>query len=298
METKKKSNILHAFLIGLIAAVVTLILNSVLTSFILIRSVVSGIVFNTIIGAIVFVLAGVIYCLAIAKKKMNVGALVLAAILTGLIKAIVTQVITNFIFRYLIMIFIEMQLPVNVLIIAFGFVLNVIFYFLGMAVFLSFCKEKPAFDYTAFSSTYTPSNGVAYNPGSETASSSTNQTGTSEINDDLMDKILMAVKPYLKAPITAVLCGKEEMTFIPDGKGGYDITGYVNSQNSYGAMVRTGFKVNAVNMSGTWQILSAKVGVREAMEAGKNFAAAWIIGIIVTLVTMAFFYFIISNSLF
>ena len=36
----------------------------------------------------------------------------------------------------------------------------------------------------------------------------------------------------------------------------------------------------------------------ESVRAGKNFAAAWIIGIIVTLVTMAFFYFIISNSLF
>ena len=117
-------------------------------------------------------------------------------------------------------------------------------------------------------------------------------------NDPFLYPILLAVRTQLKAPLTAVLCSKEEMTSRPDGQGGYIVEGYVNSHNSYGAYIRTDFTVTAHYNNGQWIITNPKVGVKQAKQMGKSYAFIWLIAIFGTLGLSLFFYLIYSLILF
>ena len=93
--------------------------------------------------------------------------------------------------------------------------------------------------------------------------------------DPLSVAILNAIRPSLKAPMTAVLCPKEQM-FITNVNGEYTIKGVVHSQNSYGAMIATDFSVKARLVNGTWVISNVSVGVQAAKTYTKNFVANYI----------------------
>ena len=58
----------------------------------------------------------------------------------------------------------------------------------------------------------------------------------------------------LKTPATAKFCPLEEMTVL-NNNGNYQISGYVDSQNSYGAMIRTPFTFNVKEENGTWKFV-------------------------------------------
>lgn len=51
------------------------------------------------------------------------------------------------------------------------------------------------------------------------------------------------VKQFLKAPSTAEVCPVDEMQITHLGNGEYMITGWVDAENSYGAMLRSDFIV-------------------------------------------------------
>lgn len=112
--------------------------------------------------------------------------------------------------------------------------------------------------------------------------------------DALSAAILNAIRPKLKAPITAVLCSIEEMT-ITQNHGEYEIQGYVNSQNSYGAMVATDFTVKAVYANNSWVITNSKIGVKLAKNFAKNFTASYIAFIIFGIVMSILLYFLFST---
>ncbi len=117
-------------------------------------------------------------------------------------------------------------------------------------------------------------------------------------NDPFLYPILLAVRPQLKAPLTAVLCSREEMSCTPDGLGGYLVNGYVSSHNSYGAYISTDFTVTANYQNGRWIISNPKVGVKQAKQMGKSYAFIWLIAIFGTLGLTLFFYLIYSLILF
>jgi hypothetical protein len=102
----------------------------------------------------------------------------------------------------------------------------------------------------------------------------------------------------LKAPATARFCALEEMTITINGDM-YIVSGYVDSQNSYGATVRTPFKVTVFKENETWKSadkfisMSASIGAQVVSHT----IIYWIIGIILSLASFAFFYFIISSQL-
>lgn len=91
------------------------------------------------------------------------------------------------------------------------------------------------------------------------------------------------VKNGLKAPTTAVFCKDYEL-LIKENKGIYYVSGWVDSQNSFGAMIRT--QINNFKISNVNGILIAKSNIR-SMAMCKllgNLALNYIIGIIITLV--------------
>lgn len=98
----------------------------------------------------------------------------------------------------------------------------------------------------------------------------------------------------LKAPLSAVFCPIEEMT-ITFENGVYVVSGYVDAQNSYGAMVRTPFKITVMNVGGVWKNANTFISsfTTAATSVGARMAIYWIFGIVMSLVLFGFFYFVI-----
>ena len=74
---------------------------------------------------------------------------------------------------------------------------------------------------------------------------------------------------------------------------------YVDSQNSYGATVRTPFKVTVFKENETWKSADKFISTSAFIGAQvvSHTIIYWIIGIILSLASFAFFYFIISSQL-
>lgn len=87
----------------------------------------------------------------------------------------------------------------------------------------------------------------------------------------------------LKSPATAQFCDLEEMTITKDN-GAYIISGYVDSQNSYGAMIRTPYKLTVFKENGTWK--NANKFISSSVKIGSSVVGLTIlytiIGIIIT----------------
>lgn len=67
-----------------------------------------------------------------------------------------------------------------------------------------------------------------------------------------------AVTRALKSPSTAVFQPINDMTIKP-AKGGYAIHGYVDSQNGFGATVRSRFNCGAVKSEKWWTLKSVNM---------------------------------------
>lgn len=59
------------------------------------------------------------------------------------------------------------------------------------------------------------------------------------------------VEKVLKAPSTADFCGYSDATIYPSGAG-YIVSGWVDAQNSYGAMIRSTFSVTLHQSGSNW----------------------------------------------
>lgn len=101
----------------------------------------------------------------------------------------------------------------------------------------------------------------------------------------------------LKAPATAKFPGFEEM--IVNGSGGhYSVSGFVDSQNSYGASIRSNYTYNVEKDSfGKWkctdQFVSTETQINNQMLG--NSIIWWILGILGTIITIAFSYWQMSS---
>ena len=96
------------------------------------------------------------------------------------------------------------------------------------------------------------------------------------------------VTNVLKAPSTAVFCKDYEL-LIKENKGTYYVSGWVDSQNSFGAMIRT--QINNFKILDVKGMLVAKSNIT-SMASFKllgNLTTNYIIAIIMTLVSFAIF---------
>ena len=92
----------------------------------------------------------------------------------------------------------------------------------------------------------------------------------------------------LKAPATAKFPGFDEMV-VNGSDGHYSVSGFVDSQNSYGASIRSNYTYNIEkDASGKWkctnQFIDTSTKINNQMLG--NTVIWWILGIIGTLITI------------
>ena len=79
---------------------------------------------------------------------------------------------------------------------------------------------------------------------SSSSSGSSSTTNTARHSDeDAFYCATLIVEDYLKAPSTAKFCKLSDATVTHLGNGEYMVTGWVDAENSYGAMIRSDFVV-------------------------------------------------------
>lgn len=93
----------------------------------------------------------------------------------------------------------------------------------------------------------------------------------------------------LKAPATAVFAELNEIS-ASKTQNGYTVSGFVDSQNSYGAMVRTQFTLNIYKDGGNWATTTT-FAAQTTGKVASRLLVYWIIGIVVTLLTSGILYF-------
>ena len=92
-------------------------------------------------------------------------------------------------------------------------------------------------------------NAENYNDSEKQESQTGDSTASQPVNTNRHDDILAAwcaediVKQFLKAPSTAEVCPMDDMQIRHLGNGEYMVTGWVDAENSYGAMLRSDFVV-------------------------------------------------------
>lgn len=90
----------------------------------------------------------------------------------------------------------------------------------------------------------------------------------------------------LKSPQSAVFPTADQFK-ISESDGVYRISAYVDSQNSYGASVRTPFIVNVKKENGEWSSVDKFISTEKTVAGSvlSHSVIYWILGIIGTLIT-------------
>lgn len=92
--------------------------------------------------------------------------------------------------------------------------------------------------------TQTSGHSSKYTPSSSSSSGSSSTINTARHSDeDAFYCATLIVEDYLKAPSTAKFCKLSDATVTHLGNGEYMVTGWVDAENSYGAMIRSDFVV-------------------------------------------------------
>ena len=100
----------------------------------------------------------------------------------------------------------------------------------------------------------------------------------------------------LKAPATAKFPDLDEM-IVNGSDGKYNVSGYVDSQNSYGAMIRTQYTYRVEKFYGKWMCCDQFVDTSTQInnQLMTNQLIWWVLGILGTLITVGFTYWQLSD---
>lgn len=92
----------------------------------------------------------------------------------------------------------------------------------------------------------------------------------------------------LKAPATAVFPSFDEMV-VNGSNGRYSVSGFVDSQNSYGAVIRSTYTYNVeLDPTGKWRCTNNFVSSASQINSQMmgNTIIWWVLGILATLITV------------
>lgn len=116
---------------------------------------------------------------------------------------------------------------------------------------------------------------------------------TQGIKSDLYECYCREVKKELKSPASAVFCSIDELQ-IDEAYGTYTVTGWVDSQNSYGAMLRESFKLEMKYEKGT-MISKSNIHKIAAGKITKKWLAITIFSIVMTVLLFVISWLVISS---
>ena len=115
-------------------------------------------------------------------------------------------------------------------------------------------------------------------------------------NEEIMKVVKPAICNQLKSPASAQFPA-ELLSVVGDDERGYQVSGFVDSQNSYGAMIRNDFTANVGIENGFPVVKSASVGKKANAARAKQFGANYILISIFTIIIAAVSYFIIKSMI-
>lgn len=160
-----------------------------------------------------------------------------------------------------------------------------------VALLITFIKTKPIVQHKKEEINYTTPNYTAPVNGTERS-----ERGNGMENDEIMKVVKPAICNQLKSPASAQFPA-ELLSIIGDDERGYQVSGFVDSQNSYGAMIRNDFTANVVIENGFLVVKSASVGKKANAARAKQFGVNYIVISICTIIIAAVFYFIMKSAI-
>ena len=112
-------------------------------------------------------------------------------------------------------------------------------------------------------------------------------------NEEIMKVVKPAICAQLKSPASAQF-PVDMISIVGDEIRGYHVAGYVDSQNSYGAMIRNDFTADVAIENGFPVVKSSSVAVKASKERAKAFGINYVAITVFTIIMGAILYFIIS----
>lgn len=112
-------------------------------------------------------------------------------------------------------------------------------------------------------------------------------------NEEIMKVVKPAICAQLKSPASAQF-PVDVISIVGDDERGYLVNGFVDSQNSYGALIRNDFKAEISIENGFPVVKSSSVGTQAAINNAKQFGANYLAITLLTTVGAVIMYFIIS----
>ena len=112
-------------------------------------------------------------------------------------------------------------------------------------------------------------------------------------NEEIMKVVKPAVCAQLKSPASAQF-PVDMISIVGDDERGYRVEGFVDSQNSYGALIRNDFSAVVAVEDGFPTVKSTIVGAKAAAQNAKAFGANYLVALIMTAIGGAILYFIIN----
>lgn len=112
-------------------------------------------------------------------------------------------------------------------------------------------------------------------------------------NEEILKAVKTAICAQLKSPASAQF-PVDMITIVGDETRGYHITGYVDSQNGYGAMIRNDFAADITIENGRPIVKSCSVAANANKARAKAFGVNYIALLIIVGVVGVLLYFLIS----
>lgn len=113
-------------------------------------------------------------------------------------------------------------------------------------------------------------------------------------NQEIMAVVKPAVCNQLKSPASAQF-PVDLISIVGDDTRGYQVSGFVDSQNGYGAMIRNDFSATVAVENGFPVVKSTSVAKKANAERAKEFGISYIAISIITALGGLIMYFIISS---